>query len=87
MTETHFKECIAITSSLFIKRRKELGITQEELADLSGLGIVTIKRFETNTQNITYSNLLILCHHLELYPAFLNREPLDTLTEAMNKGR
>ena len=41
-----------------IKRRKEiLGINQETLAELSEVGISTLKRFESGKGNITLRNL------------------------------
>ena len=41
-----------------IKERKDiLGINQEYLAELSELGIATLKRFESGKGNITLNNL------------------------------
>lgn len=41
-----------------IKERKEiLGINQEYLAELSAIGIATLKRFESGRGNITLKNL------------------------------
>lgn len=41
-----------------IKERKEiLGIKQEYLAELSEIGIATLKRFESGKRNITLNNL------------------------------
>lgn len=41
-----------------IKERKDvLKINQEYLAELSEVGIATVKRFESGTGNITLSNL------------------------------
>jgi transcriptional regulator with XRE-family HTH domain len=41
-----------------IKERKEvLGINQEYLAELSEVGIATLKRFESGKGNITLKNL------------------------------
>ena len=41
-----------------IKERKDvLGINQEYLAELSELGIATLKRFESGKGNITVNNL------------------------------
>jgi transcriptional regulator with XRE-family HTH domain len=42
----------------FIKERKDiLGINQEYLAELSEIGIATLKRFESGKGNITLNNL------------------------------
>jgi len=41
-----------------IKARKEiLAVNQEYLAELSGIGIATLKRFESGKGNITLKNL------------------------------
>ena len=41
-----------------IKARKEiLAVNQEYLAELSGVGIATIKRFESGKGNVTLKNL------------------------------
>jgi len=41
-----------------IKERKDiLGINQEYLAELSEIGIATLKRFESGKGNITFNNL------------------------------
>jgi len=50
-----------------IKERKDiLGINQEYLAELSEVGIATIKRFESGTGNITLNNLRKIANVLGL---------------------
>lgn len=50
-----------------IKRRKEiLGINQETLAELSEVGISTLKRFESGKGNITLRNLVKIAEVLGL---------------------
>ena len=50
-----------------IKRRKEiLGINQETLAELSEVGISTLKRFESGKGNITLRNLVRIAEVLGL---------------------
>jgi len=39
------------------ERREVLGINQEYLAELSEIGLATLKRFESGRGNITLSNL------------------------------
>lgn len=39
------------------ERRKELGVTQEYLAELSGVGLRTIKALESGNRNPTYETL------------------------------
>jgi transcriptional regulator with XRE-family HTH domain len=53
----------------FLKnRREELGLTQQELADDSGMGIATIKRFESGKFWLNLKQYIILCHYLECKP-------------------
>ena len=39
------------------KRREELGVTQEQLADLSGVGLRTLKALESKKSNPTLETL------------------------------
>lgn len=39
------------------QRRKVLGVTQERLADLSGVGLRTLKALESNKSNPTFETL------------------------------
>lgn len=43
---------------LIKRRRKTLHITQQQLAEVSGIGLATIKRIELNETNITFNNLI-----------------------------
>ncbi len=53
-------------SGLLAARRRELGITQEELAAATGMGVATIKRFESGKFWIGLKQFIVLCHHLQL---------------------
>lgn len=68
MNEKVLLEARLLISGFLKSRRKELGITQEQLADLSGMGIATIKRFESGKFWLNMKQYLILCHHLKCYP-------------------
>lgn len=68
MNEKVLLEARALISGFLQNRRKELGITQEQLAELSGMGIATIKRFESGKFWLNLKQYLILCHHLKCYP-------------------
>lgn len=48
------------------KRRIELKLTQEKLAEISGLSINFISNIESNNQNISLKNLLILAESLQI---------------------
>jgi len=56
------------TANLIKERRKILNITQEDLAEASGVGLRTIKSLETNNGNPTISTLnnILDCLGLEL---------------------
>lgn len=52
----------------FLKnRRNELGITQAQLADMTGMGIATIKRMEDAKFWPGLKQFLILTHHLDCF--------------------
>ena len=48
------------------ERREVLGINQEYLAELSEVGIATLKRFESGKGNITLNNLRKIANVLGL---------------------
>lgn len=48
------------------ERRKVLDITQESLADISGVGLRTLKQFESGKGNPTLQTLQKLCDALGL---------------------
>lgn len=58
----HFKELIKAIKS----RREMLQITQETLAELSGVGLRTIKQFESGKGNPTLSTLQKMANVLGL---------------------
>lgn len=68
MSEKVLNEARALISGFLKKRREELGISQQALADDSGMGIATIKRFESGKFWLNLKQYLILCHHLKCYP-------------------
>lgn len=59
------------TVAYFIrKRRKESGITQEDLAKLSGVGLAFLKRLESGDENLHLAKVLKVMRHLnaDLFP-------------------
>lgn len=68
MDEKVLLEARKLISGFLKSRREELGITQQELADRSGMGIATIKRFESGKFWFNMRQYLLLCHHLRCYP-------------------
>lgn len=68
MNDKVLLEARELISRFLKERREELGVTQQELAELSGMGIATIKRFESGKFWLNLKQYLILCHHLKCYP-------------------
>ena len=59
------------TVAYFIrKKRKEIGLTQEELAKASSVGLAFLKRLEGGDVNLHLAKVLKVLHHLnaDLYP-------------------
>lgn len=52
-------------------RRKELGYTQEQLAEMSNLDRTTIGLIESGQTNVTLKNIKALADALEVHPADL----------------
>ncbi len=52
------------------KKRKEVGITQEELAKFSGVGIAFLKRLEIGDENLHLAKVLQVIRYLkaDLFP-------------------
>ena len=46
-------------------KRKQMGYSQAAFAELTGIGISTIKRFETEG-NINLETYLTMCHYLNI---------------------
>ena len=68
MNENALLSARRLISEFLKARREELGITQAELAEMSGMGIATIKRFESGRFWLNLKQYLILCHFLKCYP-------------------
>jgi transcriptional regulator with XRE-family HTH domain len=57
------------------KRREVLGITQEDLAELSGVGLRTIKALERGNSNPTFKTLTKLADVLGMEIKLVVRKP------------
>lgn len=73
--------------NLLIRRRKELGLTQIELANRTGLPQSTIARLETHQLHIRLDTLMKIIAVLNLDLAFLNNERLETKRLFLRKLR
>jgi len=66
-------------------RREELGITQQQLAESSGMGIATIKRFESGRFWLNLKQYVILCHYLKCFPFIEEIESKKKFATMMRK--
>ena len=60
------------------RRRKELGMTQKELAERASIHVISLKNYELNNKLPKYDQLLKLADALEIDIAFLQPTKLDT---------
>ena len=63
-------------------RRKELGLTQEEIGKRIGCGKSTVNRYENGEINVPYDRILAAAKALETTPAYLmgwaDDDPVDS---------
>lgn len=86
MNELVLKEARQLISGFLRDRRIELGITQDALAELSGMGIATIRRFESGKFWLNLKQYLILCHHLKCYPFLAETDSEHPLAKDMREA-
>jgi transcriptional regulator with XRE-family HTH domain len=72
-------------ATFVIDRRKALGMTQEDLATAAGLGIATIKRFESRKFMPDGKNLLKIASALNCYLFMTPRDADDPDAKAMRE--
>ncbi len=58
-----------------IERKKELGLTNRELADLSGMNVVTIQKIERD-EDISLASLRDVCFALDLVVTTIDRSEI-----------
>lgn len=85
MNEKVLLEARNLISGFLKNRRQELEITQDQLAELSGMGIATIKRFESGKFWLNLKQYLILCHHLKCYPFLAEIEGRESFSKMMRE--
>ena len=86
MNEKVLNEARKIIAGFLKQRREELGITQAELAERTGLGIATIKRSENADFWLGLKQYLILCEALHLFPLIATYEEHSDVAEMMRKN-
>jgi DNA-binding XRE family transcriptional regulator len=67
MHEQLLNQARELIAGFLVNRRKEVGMTQQDLADATGLGIQTIKRMEDAKFWPNMKQFLIVCHALNAY--------------------
>lgn len=85
MNEKVLNDARLLISGFLRNRREELEITQQELAEKSGMGIATIKRFESGKFWLNLKQYLILCHHLKCYPFLAEMEGNGEFSKIMRE--
>ena len=69
MNEKKLNESREKIAAFILKRRNELGITQAQLAEQTGMGVATIKRFESGKFWLNMKQYVLLRNALQL-PTF-----------------
>lgn len=52
-------------------KRREMKLSQEELADLAGVHFTYVSRVESGAKNISFENILKIAYALKLKPSWL----------------
>lgn len=86
MNEKTLNEARAIISGFLKNRRNELGITQQELAEKTGLGSATIKRAENGEFWLGLKQYLIICEALHLFPLLATMEEDSDIAKALRSN-
>lgn len=74
-----------LIGEFFRNRRKELGLTIAELAEVAGIKVQTILVFEKGNRNITIDNLIVLCGCLRIRPFFETVEDVNNEVPGFGK--
>lgn len=70
MDEKKLNESRQQIAAFILNRRNELGITQAQLAEMTGMGIATIKRFESGKFWLNMKQYVLLRNALQLPTSF-----------------
>lgn len=86
MNENVLLEARLLISGFLKNRRVELGMSQDKLAELSNMGVATIRRFESGKFWLNLKQYLILCHHLKCYPFLAESDSKHPLAKDMREA-
>lgn len=86
MTEKALNEARLLMAGFLKKRRIELGLSQQELADRAGLARKTINAMEAGKFWLVMKQYLLICEALHLFPAIAEMEADDSIAEALRSN-
>jgi len=72
-----------LIAGFVLSRRKELGISQAKLAERAGLNVKTIERLEKKHFAPDFTTLMKLCHALDCYFFFGEKEKDEPVINTM----
>ena len=84
--ENVLNEARKIITGYFKNRREELGMTQQDLADKTGMARATINRMEQGLFWLGMRQYLLICEALHLFPAIAEMEAKDEMAEELRKN-
>ena len=85
MNQELLNEARTVIAGFFHDRRKELKITQPQLAEATGIGVATIRRFESGKHWLNLKQLLLIMQVLELRPFFISKEADNPLNQTFTQ--
>lgn len=69
------KVALKLTGEFFRKRRKELGMSQKDLANCAGIRQHYLSAFENGEQNISFNVLMALSGCLRMEIQYITKDP------------
>lgn len=82
-TPEYFKAVRGIIGAQLRRRRKELGITAEQMAEKLEIATPTISKIENGAFNYSLDYLLQYCHHLNMFFFIAEKDAGDEVTDLM----
>lgn len=86
MNEKTLEKARDLIAGFLKDRRIELGLSQQALADKTGLARKTINAMEGGKFWLGMKQYLIICEALHLFPAIAEMEANDEIAEALRKN-
>jgi len=86
MTEEELESKRQEIAQTLKKRREELKLTQQELADKVSMSRETISRMEAGKFWLGMKQYLLICEALRLFPAIAEMEAKDEIAEALRSN-